>query len=79
MGSMRRTWQRIYYAIAMLQWSVLVTVILIHAAISYAVLAATGENELIADPWIYFYYYTAINGGEAWRARAIIRTEPIIW
>lgn len=55
---MRRSWQRIYYAVAMLKWSVLVTVILIHAAISYAVLAATGENELIADPWIYFYYYT---------------------
>ena len=58
MGVMRRSWQRIYYAIAMLRWSVLVAVIALHAIISYLVLAATNETELISDLWVYFYYYT---------------------
>ena len=42
----------------MLRWSVLIAVILLHAALSYAVLWATGEVELVSDPWVYFYYYT---------------------
>ena len=58
MGVMRRTWQRIYYAIAMLRWSVLLAVISLHAIVSYIVLALTDETELISDLWVYFYYYT---------------------
>jgi len=57
MGAMRQAWQRIYYAIAMLRWSVLIAVIALHAVISYIVLYLTGETSLIADPAIYFYYY----------------------
>ena len=57
MGAVRRTWQRIYYAIAMLRWSVLIAVIVLHAAISYLVLKATGETALISDFQTYFYYY----------------------
>ncbi len=58
MGAMKRAWQQIYYAIATLRWSVLVAVLLAHVALSYIVLALTGETELISDPAVYFYYYT---------------------
>ncbi|NCP18345.1 MAG: ion transporter [Erythrobacter sp.] len=54
---MRRTWQRIYYAIAMVRWSVLIALIVLHAIISYIVLALTNETELISDLQVYFYYY----------------------
>ena len=55
---MRRTWQRIYYAIATLRWSVLIAVIVLHALLSYFVLVVTGETALISDFLVYFYYYT---------------------
>ena len=58
MGAMRRTWQRIYYAIAILRWSVLITVIALHTILSYVVLALTNETDLVSDLWVYFYYYT---------------------
>tara|TARA_B100000678_G_scaffold284561_1_gene286277 strand:- start:3101 stop:4183 length:1083 start_codon:yes stop_codon:yes gene_type:complete len=58
MGAMRQAWQRIYYAIAMLQWNVLIAVILVHALVSYIVLAATGETGLISSAAVFFYYYT---------------------
>ncbi|MEL7687494.1 ion channel [Citromicrobium bathyomarinum] len=58
MGVMSRTLQRIYYAIAMLRWSVLLAVIALHMVLSYVVFAATGETELVSDLAVYFYYYT---------------------
>ncbi len=62
MGVMQRTFrelgQRIYYAIAMLRWGVLIAVIALHAVVSYIVLVVTDEVALIGDPWVYFYYYT---------------------
>ncbi|WP_459787785.1 ion channel [Alteriqipengyuania sp. 357] len=54
---MRQAWQQIYYAIAMVRWSVLIAIILLHALLSYIVLAATGETELVSDPSVFFYYY----------------------
>ena len=42
----------------MLRWTVLIAVIALHAVLSYIVLIATDETELVSDLWVYFYYYT---------------------
>ena len=58
-------WQRVYVAIATLSWPVLAGCFLVHAALSYALFLAVGEEKLTASliTFAYFYMTTATTVG----------------
>ena len=61
----RHLWHRVTLAIADLSWSVLVLAALLHATISWALLAWAGDAELTSDAvtFAYFYVTTATTVG----------------
>lgn len=79
-------WQRAYVAIATLSWPVLAACFVAHAALSYTLFLATGEEKLTSTVVTFLYYYmvtaTTVGygdlspGGEAGRLAGILFVLP---
>lgn len=54
---LRRIWERLYYYIATLRWSVLLIVFFTHGWISYALMLLAGEMVITGSPATFLYYY----------------------
>lgn len=57
MPIIRTLWQRLYVAIAMLSWGVLAAAFVFHATITFLLLRAAGESDLIGNLINFAYYY----------------------